>query len=84
MYDVTATEGEDYDPTPKPVTLVLTRGQDRDCSNITITNDLLVEENELLSVSITSFSHTFSAGINFVRNTANISIEDDDGRNFNL
>ena len=69
---------EDYNPTPDPVTLLLMRGQDIVCSNITITDDLHVEEDERLNVTVTGVSNTFAAGVNILRGSAVVRIEDDD------
>ena len=79
MSHVTADEGKDYIPTPSPMTVVLMRGQDMACSNITIIDDLIVEENKEFNVNVTEVSHTFAAGVNILRGTAVVSIEDDDG-----
>jgi hypothetical protein len=75
--NVTATM-EDYNPTPDPVTLVLKRGQGTVCSNITIIDDLHVEEDKRLNVTVTEGPHTFAAGVNILRGSAVVIIEDDD------
>ena len=82
MSHVTA-GGDDYEPTPSPMTVALMRGQDVACSNITINNDLTVEENKEFNVSVAEVSHTFAAGVNILRGTAVVSIEDDDGESDN-
>ena len=71
---------EDYNPTPDPVTLVLKRGQGTVCSNITIIDDLHVEEDKRLNVTVTEGPHTFAAGVNILRGSAVVIIEDDDGK----
>ena len=49
------------------------------CSNITITDDIIVEEREEFLVSLMTQSTTFSAGVVLIPDNATIVIADNDG-----
>ena len=65
----------DYNPTPTPGSLTIRKSL---CSNITLADDTLVEENEEFGVVIVTNTSTFTAGVNIVQNSTYIVIEDDD------
>ena len=69
----------DYVSSPSPNQLIIMRGQERMCSNITITDDNFVETSEELMVILETESTTFSAGVQFFMNNATIKISDNDG-----
>ena len=69
----------DYDPNPTKDVLTLMRGQERDCTNITIIDDVMVEEDVEFNVSISLQSQDFGAGVNITLDIATVVIEDDDG-----
>ena len=69
----------DYDPNPTKDVLTLMRSQERDCTNITIIDDVLVEEDVEFNVSISLQSQDFGAGVNITLDIATVVIEDDDG-----
>ena len=69
----------DYDPNPTKDVLTLMRGQERDCTNITIIDDVLVEEDVEFNVSISLQSQDFGEGVNITLDIATVVIEDDDG-----
>ena len=58
--------------------LILERGQEIACYNITIHDDANVETNETFLVSIIEINSIFAAGINLTRDTTVVQIEDDD------
>ena len=49
------------------------------CSNITIFSDTLIETNETLTVTLSTLSTDFSAGVTLAPDTATIQIVDSDG-----
>ena len=59
----------DYNPTPTPDSLTIRRDQETDCSNITIADDTLVEEDKGFGVVIVANASTFTAGVNIVQNS---------------
>lgn len=71
----------DYIPAPDPNKPVLniSKGQERDCTNITILDDILVETVEEFNVTLSPLSNTFGAGVTITREVATVEIEDDDG-----
>ena len=73
------TENSDYDSTPVPSVLTIQRRQEEMCSNITIFSDTLIETNETLTVTLSTLSTNFSAGVTLVPDTATIQIVDSDG-----
>ena len=80
IYNLTDAQNSDYDPTPTPGLLTIRKDQERDCSNITILDDTIVEEDEEFGVAIATTMTTFTAGVNIVRNQSTVVIEDDDGK----
>ena len=70
----------DYNPTPTPDSLTIRRDQETDCSNITIADDTLVEEDKEFGVVIVANASTFTPGVNIVQNSTFIVIKDDDGK----
>ena len=66
--------------TPDPTVLTIKREQEIACVNITVTDDLLVEERDVVNVSLTLIHFTFSAGVNITREMAAILIDDNDGK----
>lgn len=69
----------DYGHTPQPAELTIERGQERVCSNIIITDDIIVEEREEFLVLLMTQSTTFSAGVALIPENATIVIADNDG-----
>ena len=59
--------------------LTISKGQDRDCTNITILDDILVETVEEFNVTLSEIGNTFGAGVNITQGVATVEIEDDDG-----
>ena len=59
--------------------LTISKGQDRDCTNITILDDILIETVEEFNVTLSEIGDTFGAGVNITRGVATVEIEDDDG-----
>ena len=55
-------------------------GQEKVCSNITITDDFIVEATETFLVSLELENTTFSAGVSLLLDTAIIEIADIDGK----
>ena len=65
--------------TPDSTVLTIVREQEIACVNITVMDDLTVEERDVVNVSLTLQNDTFSAGVNITLETAAILINDNDG-----
>ena len=68
---------DDYaEPTPMELTIVA--GTDQQCTSISISDDPILENDELFSVVL----NTTDQAVTLRPSTANITIEDDDGKSF--
>ena len=70
----------DYVSTPDPSELTIQRGQEEMCSNITINDDALIEGDEIFTLSLSTLSTNFSAGVLLSPENATIEILDSDGK----
>ena len=68
---------DDYaEPTPMELTIVT--GTDQQCTSISISDDPILENDEFFSVVL----NTTDQAVTLRPSTANITIEDDDGKSF--
>ena len=68
---------DDYaEPTPMELTIVA--GTDQQCTSISISDDPILENDEFFSVVL----NTTDQAVTLRPSTANITIEDDDGKSF--
>ena len=68
---------DDYaEPTPMELTIVA--GTDQQCTSISISDDPILENDELFSVVL----NTTDQAVTLRPSVANITIEDDDGKSF--
>ena len=68
---------DDYaEPTPMELTIVA--GTDQQCTSISISDDPILENDELFSVVL----NTTDQAVTLRPSSANITIEDDDGKSF--
>ena len=75
--DIHSTVSDDYaEPTPMELTIVA--GTDQQCTSISISDDPILENDELFSVVL----NTTDQAVTLRPSTANITIEDDDGKSF--
>jgi hypothetical protein len=65
--------------TPDSTVLTIKKEQEIACVNITVMDDLSVEERDVVNVSLALMNFTFYAGVNITRETAAILIDDNDG-----
>ena len=66
--------------TPDSTVLTIKKEQEIACVNITVMDDLSVEERDVVNVSLALMNFTFYAGVNITRETAAILIDDNDGK----
>ena len=72
----------DYETNLMKKVLTVMRGQERDCTNITIFDDVMVERDEEFTISLSNITDSFGAGVNITRAMATVVIKDDDGNDF--
>ena len=59
--------------------ITLKRGEHIACTNITIIDDIFVEEDEQFNVNLTEVRNNFTEDVLILTPEVNITIEDDDG-----
>jgi len=65
---------------PTPMELVFEQGTARQCASISISDDAILENNELFSVQLT----TTDQAVMLSPSSATVTIEDDDSKSFSL
>ena len=63
---------------PTPMELTIVAGTDQQCTSISISDDPILENDEFFSVVL----NTTDQAVTLRPSTANITIEDDDGKSF--
>ena len=69
----------DYDNASVPSMFTIQREQEEMCFNITIKDDALIETNETFTLSLSTVSTNFSAGVLLTPESTTIKIVDNDG-----
>ena len=75
--DIHSTVSDDY-AQPTPMELTIVAGTDQQCTSISISNDPILEYDELFSVQL----NTTDQAVILRPSSANITIGDDDGKSF--